>query len=303
MSEPIVPVAAVTAEPAARQTAPLAGLPREERAEAMAATVDAAFERLAAQLARGHSQGFRELLGFMAKLHKYSAANCLLIISQRPDATMVAGLRRWNELGHRVRAGEKAIFIWAPIVTKRVDALTGEECEVLVGFKPAPVFAAEQLADLAEKPLPSPFPALPDDVQDRYELVKARVERAGIRVEERPLIGGVQGVSHGGRIVVKENLDSRSRLFVLLHELGHELAHHGPDTPARSAAWRELEAEAAAHAVAAALGLEIGTSRDYLLSYRLTADDLRAALAEVQALVRTMLAIVLPGEEGLLVAA
>src|SRR5687768_9949061 len=84
--------------------APLSLVPRAERPAALAATVDAAVERLAAQLAEGHSQEFTAVLAFMAKFHRYSATNCLLILAQRPEATMAAGMKRWNRLGYRVRA-------------------------------------------------------------------------------------------------------------------------------------------------------------------------------------------------------
>ncbi len=40
----------------------------------------------------------------------------MLISMQCPDATQVAGFRRWQELGRQVRKGEKAIRILAPMV-------------------------------------------------------------------------------------------------------------------------------------------------------------------------------------------
>jgi N-terminal domain of anti-restriction factor ArdC len=45
-----------------------------------------------------------------------SFGNIMLIASQKPDATNVAGLRTWNSLGRFVRRGEKGIFILAPMV-------------------------------------------------------------------------------------------------------------------------------------------------------------------------------------------
>ena len=46
------------------------------------------------------------------RLHTYSASNVLLIRAQRPDATRVAGYRRWRSLGYQVRRGERAIAIY-----------------------------------------------------------------------------------------------------------------------------------------------------------------------------------------------
>ncbi len=45
--------------------------------------------------------------------------NVLLIARQRPQATHVAGIRTWNELGRRVKRGEKGIAILAPMIGKR----------------------------------------------------------------------------------------------------------------------------------------------------------------------------------------
>lgn len=62
-------------------------------------------------------QGVRDLLAggqlaqyleFLSSSREYSLSNTLLIFRQRPDATMVAGIKTWNSVGRRVREGEKA---------------------------------------------------------------------------------------------------------------------------------------------------------------------------------------------------
>src|SRR5437764_5823189 len=55
-------------------------------------------------------------LDVQRRFHHYSFGNCLLIALQRPDATHVAGFRRWLELGRHVRKRQKGIAILAPIV-------------------------------------------------------------------------------------------------------------------------------------------------------------------------------------------
>lgn len=265
---------------------------RQERATEMAATVDAVFARLAEQLAAGHTQEYLSFLAFHSRFHRYSPANALLILSQRPDATRVAGLTTWNQLGYRIQAGERAIWIFAPIFRKGVEPATGEEGERLVGFRPAPVFDASQLANVDEKPLPSLFTSLPDDVEELYQQVRERIEAERIVVEERVLPMGIQGVSLGGSIFLRRGLDSRNRLAVLLHELAHEIAHRGEAQRAKPVALRELEAESTAYVVGAALGLDVPHTVDYLLAYGLDAAALRAALGTIQALARRVLATV-----------
>jgi hypothetical protein len=267
---------------------------KADRAATLSSTIDAAIERLAHQLAEGHTQEFLEMLAFYGRFWKYSIGNMLLIRAQCPMASRVAGMRSWNELGYTVKKGEKANWIWCPMLRKEVDPQTGDTVEVVTGFRPGPVFDVSQLKEVQEKPLPDLFTPLPDDVQELYRGVRARIEAEGIAIEERLLPPGVQGASQGGRILVRPDIDSRNKLFVLLHELAHELAHHQQQRDQKMTGQRELEAESTAFVVAAVLGLEIPSSRDYLLSWQGTADELRASLSAIQQLVRRMLAIVGP---------
>ncbi len=80
-------------------------------------------------LESGHSEVLSAYLTAMAKFHYYSFNNVLSIAMQRPSATKVAGLRTWNELGRRVRRGEKGIMILAPLIgkdRKHPNLVTGE---------------------------------------------------------------------------------------------------------------------------------------------------------------------------------
>ena len=169
----------------------------------MAATVDGAIGDLAAQLAAGHTVGYLAALAFYARFHRYSFRNTLLIRAQRPDASLVAGVSTWNKSGYRVRKGERGIWIWRPLTRNAADPETGEEAERVVGFAPTVVFDAAQLADLDGRPLPALAPPLPDDAAELYAAVVARIEAAGIRVDEGLLPAGVQGVSRGGSIVLR----------------------------------------------------------------------------------------------------
>src|ERR687886_1169601 len=57
---------------------------------------------------------FQRYLRTAAIFHAYSPNNVLLILSQRPDATRVAGYKTWQSLGRQVKQGERAIYIFAP---------------------------------------------------------------------------------------------------------------------------------------------------------------------------------------------
>lgn len=60
------------------------------------------------------SDTFRQFLDVQARFHRYSWHNTLLIASQRPDATRVAGYRAWQKLKRQVCKGERGIMIFAP---------------------------------------------------------------------------------------------------------------------------------------------------------------------------------------------
>ena len=75
------------------------------------------------------SDQFTGWLRLLAKLHTYSFGNVLLIYSQMPDASMVAGYRAWQAMGRQVRKGEMAIKILAPIVARRDRDHDGSDAE------------------------------------------------------------------------------------------------------------------------------------------------------------------------------
>src|SRR4051794_14127459 len=83
-----------------------------------------ALAQLTEALERGHSQTMVSYLRTMARFHRYSWGNILLIYSQRPNATHVAGFQAWLKLRRYVRKGEKGIVILAPMVGKKSS---GEE--------------------------------------------------------------------------------------------------------------------------------------------------------------------------------
>jgi antirestriction factor ArdC-like protein len=111
--------------------------------EVIAANVQSLIEQLEA----GHSDALTAYLNAMSRFHNYSFGNILEIARQRPDATRVAGLYAWNQMGRKVKMGEKGIRILAPIIgvrrKKNEEAEkdpTKQNTAVLVGFRSAYVF-------------------------------------------------------------------------------------------------------------------------------------------------------------------
>jgi len=103
-------------------------------------------------LEAAQSEVLSSYLTAMAQFRRYSFQNILLITSQRPTASRVAGIRAWNQLGRRVKRGEKGIMIFAPMTGfKRnraeettSDAKTDKPEAQLVGFRSVYVFDVDQ---------------------------------------------------------------------------------------------------------------------------------------------------------------
>src|SRR5262249_37831712 len=100
-----------------------------------------ALEKLAQVLQAGHSEALTASLAGAGRFHAYSFRNVMLIASQRPDATRVAGVNAWRKLGRFVKKREKGIIIIAPIVFKRdeqaADSDNGRADAVQRRFKSA----------------------------------------------------------------------------------------------------------------------------------------------------------------------
>src|SRR5260370_3994363 len=120
---------------------------RQTAKERIAANVESLIEQLEA----GHSDALTAYLEAMSRFHYYSFGNVLEIARQRPSASRVAGMYAWNQLGRRVKKGEKGIRILAPIIgiKRKPDEeaekdITKQNTRVLVGFRNAYVFDVEQ---------------------------------------------------------------------------------------------------------------------------------------------------------------
>lgn len=96
------------------------------------ARLEAVHERLAAAVAElSNGDAWRLMLQAASRFHQYSPHNVLLITSQCPEASAVAGFHTWTQLGRQVRKGEKGIAILAPVVrrtTTRDTRDTGGTC-------------------------------------------------------------------------------------------------------------------------------------------------------------------------------
>ena len=238
-----------------------------------------ALNRLSAELEAGRSEALKTYLATMGRFHRYSWGNVLLINSQRPTATNVAGFHTWNHLGRHVKQGEKGIMIFAPVVVKQQptpEEDKNKDALRLAGFRTAYVF---DVAQTEGKPLPD-FAKTTGDPKDYIEKLKTLVTGQGITVEYDPSIAPAQGMSSGGRIRLQPGLLPAEEFSVLAHELAHEMLHHGKDAPQLTKLVRETQAEAVAFVVCRSVGLETNTAAaDYIALYNGDKKTLAESLA------------------------
>ena len=222
---------------------------------------------------------WQQWLSVAAKFHQYSFNNTMLIMLQRPEATLVAGYKTWQtSFGRQVNKGETGIRILAP-VTKRIEKHTPDGAPVLdndgnpvkvtalVGLKPVSVFDITQTSgpDL-------PTPATPKLLTGEapvglWDRLQAFVEAQGYSVE-RGDCRGANGYTdpHARLVRVRGDVDDAQAVKTLAHEAGHVLLHTGDKDldagPCRGS--REVEAESVACLVTCAHGLD---SAQYTFSY------------------------------------
>ncbi len=240
--------------------------------------VRTAIDRLVEELEAGQSVRLRAYLSAMARFHRYSLGNVLLISLSCPHATRVAGYNAWRKLGRQVRKGERGIRILAPVVYRGEDETS--RAERVVAFRTAYVFDVSQTDG---PPLPE-FARVGGEPGPYLTRLRAGIAERGIALQYVDGPAGLEGWSAGGRIAVRRGLRPAEEFSVLLHELTHEWLHGG-DREAGRTTIRETEAEAVAFVVCQAIGLETnGAAADYI---RLYAGDRKTLLASLDRIQRT----------------
>jgi antirestriction protein ArdC len=248
----------------------------EERADRRAAEREQMREAVEALRT---SEGWQCWLRVRRHFHDYSFANVLLIALQLPEATKVAGFRKWLEIGYRVRKGERAIRIWAPCppskkaIAEWRKAGAKSEDEPRTYFRLVPVFDASQvdpLPDFPGEPVPLEPPHDPisgDGLADRVPALVEFADSLGLEVAMEKIPGAARGYHEPatGRIVVEEvdpEFSANAQVSVLVHEIAHALVRidHRDDDPKLGYAEEEVVVESVAYSVCASLGLDSGAS-------------------------------------------
>ena len=229
---------------------------------------------------------YQQYLNFCAKLPRYSVNNQILIMMQKPDATMCQSFTNWKEVNRHVCKGEKGIRILAPAPYKmqkeqeKVDASgktvldkdgepVKETVEVTINaFKPVSTFDVSQTEG---EPIPTPgVDELTGSVEGYETLLAAIKDVVPVPISFEQIDSGAKGFYHleENRIVVQEGMSEAQTVKTLLHEASHQALHskEAMDSAGekKSKNQKETEAESVAYVVCQHYGID---TSDYSFPY------------------------------------
>lgn len=259
----------------------------ERRAEA-----DTLHESICSQLEELTStEGWARFLAFATGFHSYSLSNVLLILSQRPDASRVAGFRQWQERGRQVRKGERSIKIFG-YATKRTEEENGEE-ERRAYFPILSVFDVSQTDSIDGEEIPELAPRLiGGDDAGIYDAAAEWLTGQGLSID-RASTGEANGFTrHKSRtITIHDQLQPAQAAATMLHEAAHALMHADAGDYHEHRGVYETEAESVAYIVAGVLGLDTSSkSIGYIAGWTDgDADTVKTTATRVLATARTIL--------------
>lgn len=247
-------------------------------------------QKITDQLEKGVSDVFkgdnyRQYLDTMAKFPKYSVNNSLLIMMQKPQASLCQSFTGWKKMGRYVKKGEKGINILAPSPYKieRENPKLDKNGKQVFDSEGEPVMVKEEITikafravktfDISQtdgKELPSLGPSeLAGSIEGYPKLLQALKDTSPVPVSFEMMKGSAKGCyrQEDKKIVVKDGMSDVQTVKTLIHEMAHQKLHDKDGVPEASDMTRskkEVEAESVAYVVCQHYG--INTS-DYSFSY------------------------------------
>jgi N-terminal domain of anti-restriction factor ArdC len=264
----------------ARTRRPLTKQEREQRRADQREVVRASIEQLRS------SDGWTAYLKARRRFTTYSWRNVLLILSQHPTATRVAGFRAWLDLGYCVTKGSTGIRIWARCEPSQKRLQAWRDTGGAPAERPRTtytlvcVFAQDQVTELRPPATPAPLapPPAGEIKGDSHEdLIVELVALAGqidytVQITDTGAPDGTcDRTAH--RIAIAGRLSANGRLATLIHEVAHALVGLDGDALKLSYAQEELVVESAAWSCCQAVGLDTSAnSIPYLASWTQSAE-------------------------------
>ena len=231
-----------------------------------------------------NSSQYQDLLNTMAKFPHYSVNNNILIMMQKPDATLVQSYTGWKKMGRFVKKGEKGIRILAPApfkLEKEQDKLdesgkavldkdgeaVKEKVEInLTAFKPVSTFDISQTEG---DPLPQiGVDELTGNVEEYQNFFEAIKEASPVPIGFEDIASGAKGYFHTeeNRIAINTGMSEIQTIKTAIHEMAHAKLHNteAQKDNKQSRNSKEVEAESVAYTVCQHYGID---TSDYSFAY------------------------------------
>ena len=227
-----------------------------------------------------NSDQWVRFLRFAQSFHRYSLNNLLLILSQCPTATRVAGFRQWQAMGRQVRKGERAIRIFG-YAQKKIPAEQAESEDHAEttedGQKVITYYPVLSVFDIGQTDAIDPEADDPSTLAQRLSgadqlgiavAVTDYLTEQGWTVRRQQISVGANGYTdpEARRVAIDADLSPAQAAKTVLHEAAHVILHaeEDPSEYVDHRGVKETEAESVAYVVAGLLGID--TSR-YSIGY------------------------------------
>lgn len=258
------------------------------------------------------SDNFRKYLSCCSKFHSYSLNNTLLILAQKPDATLVAGYNAWQHSFNRhVDKGERGLIILAPVTSKITQLMdkADEDGNPILDENGDPIkeervinrlrFTTTTVYDISQtsgEPLPSLIHNLTGSSDEILAFIDSVKNICTIPIDyhspskDAVLAGGAKGYYSiaEDRIVLNMELEDMQIAKTLIHEYSHSILHKKTD---KDSDQREIEAESLAFVLCDHFGIDTSDySFGYIASY--AAQDeakLKTILSNIQSTAHEMI--------------
>lgn len=233
------------------------------------------------------SEKYKIFLDTMARFPRYSYNNNLLIMLQKPDATLCQSYTGWKKMGRFVKRGEKGIRILAPTPFKidREQNKLDEEGQTILDKDGEPVKETVQIDvtgfklvstfDLSQtegEPLPTlGVEELTGSVEGYAKFFEAIRNASPVPVAFEEIKGKAKGYfqTSENRIAIKEGMSEVQNVKTLIHEMAHAKLHNmtaqkARDDGGQTRSSKEVEAESVAYTVCQHYGID---TSDYSFAY------------------------------------
>ena len=209
------------------------------------------------------SERYAEYLRFMASFYDYSINNCILIWLQKPDATLVAGFKAWQEKFKRtVKKGEHGIAIICPIPRTTMIKVKHEDGTEEMQERKYCYFRKGYVFDISQtegEDVPEICSKLSGSV-DNFPVLLSKLEGLSpVPVNYEEIDGDANGYFSRaeGRIVIRPGMSEEQTIKTLVHEISHSILHCEDGEQAEAdRRTREVQAESIAFTVCSAIGID-----------------------------------------------